>query len=279
TDATNIQQNKAYYDQFYTPHKLTATVQRARNWQAYLEDAKQTHTSWRGLYANQFETRLKGKKVLELGSGDGLNALIMAMLGATVFAIDISEASQEMLAEAADLLDLTNITAASGDFSEFEFDPQSFDFVVGKGFLHHLTHETERAYLAKAATLLKREGEARFFEPAVNSQALDQLRWMIPIADRPSSLNRKAFAEWQARDPHPLRDNSSGHYQQLGVDYFSHVAIEYLGSIERLYRLVPRGSSKYAFRRWAHRADLKLPRWVRHMAARSQLIVYTNPMV
>ena len=274
---SNIDRNKAHYEQLYSETRVDAVVQKVRNWRTFLDDAVQTDTSWHGMYHGDFEARLKGAKVLELGSGDGLNALIMAALGAEVTAIDISSASAAILTEAAARLQIENIFPMFGDLSEIDFEPNTFDFVVGKAFLHHLTHEVESRYLQRVAVWLKPDGEARFFEPAINSQLLDTLRWIVPVPNRPSILARKAFAEWEASDPHPERDNSSAHYIQAGKQYFEQAEIEYIGSIERLNRLLPRGNFNRRYRRWAHRMEVRLPRSFRHSAARSQLIVYIKP--
>ena len=201
----------------------------------------------------------------------------MAKLGADVVANDISSESGRIIQQAASELGLQNLRPLTGDFATLPIEEHSFDIVVGKAFLHHLTHEVETEYLAKVSRLLKRGGESRFFEPAVNSQWLDQLRWMVPVSGRPSSLSRKAFAAWKASDPHPDRDNSSEHYQKLGETYFNDVFVRPIGSIERLCRIMPKGKWNRSYRRWAHRMETKLPMFFRRLAARSQLIVFRNP--
>jgi SAM-dependent methyltransferase len=261
----------------YSQVKINEILSNVRNLKSFLDNATKTDTSWHGFYQGDFANRLKGKKVLELGCGDGLNCLIMAALGADVIANDISTESEKIICESASALQLNNIQAVSGNFADLPFKKHSFDFVVGKGFLHHLTHETESIYLNKVASLLKPNGEARFFEPATNSQTLDTLRWMIPVPGRPSILNRNAFAEYKKQDPHPERDNSSEHFVQFGKQFFGDVKIIHIGSIERLCRLLPQGKFNRNFRRWAHRIEVKLPKWFRHKAARSQLIIYTSP--
>jgi len=273
----NTIRNIEHYDSVYSEVKIDGIVNKVRNLESFLDDAIKTDTSWHGLYQDDFAGRIKGRRVLELGCGDGLNALIMAALGANVTANDISHESEKIIRESATALQLDNIKAVSGDFADLPFDNNSFDFIVGKAFLHHLNHETEDIYLRKVAGLLKPTGEARFFEPATNSQFLDDLRWMIPVPGRPSSLNHKAFAEYKNQDPHPKRDNSSEHYIRCGRRYFGDASITYVGSIERLCRLLPPGEFNRSYRRWAHRAEVRLPKWFRHRAARSQLIIYSRP--
>jgi SAM-dependent methyltransferase len=272
----NILTNKQHYDHLYGQTQVQNIVHKARNFETFLDDAIQTDTSWHGMYNGNFRNRLAGKRVLELGCGDGLNSIVMALLGAEVIASDISEISENIIKEVNSQIG-TSVQTVTGDFSLMEFEPQSFDYIVGKAFLHHLTHDLEKEYLCKVAKLLKQNGEARFFEPAVNSKALDYIRWLIPVPGRPSILNKKAFKDWKDHDPHPQRDNSSRHFQQVGKFYFDEVKIVPIGSIERLCRLIPIGSFNRKFRRWAHQIELYLPNWFRNSAARSQLIVFRTP--
>ncbi|MBW8011277.1 MAG: class I SAM-dependent methyltransferase [Chloroflexi bacterium] len=269
----NILTNKEHYDSLYSKTQVQTVVDKAQSFEEFLDDAIQTDTSWHGLYAGNSRNRLKGKRILELGSGDGLNAIIMCLLGGDVTAIDISEVTEKIIKEVNRQVG-TSVEALTGDFCLMEFKSESFDFIIGKAFLHHLTHELEFEYLKKVAKLLKREGEARFFEPAMNSKILDFIRWLIPVPGRPSLLNKRAFKEWKDNDPHPERDNSSQHYEKVGKLYFEEVQIAFIGSIERICRLIPAGKFNRRFRRWAHRIETRLPNWFRYLAARSQLIIF-----
>lgn len=216
--------------------------------------------------------------MLELGCGNGLNALIMAALGAEVIAVDIASESEKLIRKAACDLGFNNIEAITGDFVDLPFKADHFDFIVGKAFLHHLTHDIEFLYISRVAALLKLNGEARFFEPAVNSDLLNALRWMIPAPGRPSKLARQKFSIWKVNDPHPERDNSSEHFLTIGEQFFNRVDIVPIGSIERFHRLLPQGDKNRKFRRWSHRIETKLPMWLRTKAARSQVIRYQEPI-
>jgi len=128
-------------------------------------------------HGGSFRDHLSSARILELGAGDGLNSLCMAALGAEVVAVDISTVTPTIVDSIARELGLqSRIKALAGDFQEMSFELASFDFVVGKAFLHHLEHDMEERYVKKAAKLLRNNGECRFAEPATNSQALDKLR-------------------------------------------------------------------------------------------------------
>jgi SAM-dependent methyltransferase len=273
----NLRRNREHYDSEYTRINAEALVAKVRRLNAFFDDATKTDTSWHGFYHGGFRDRIAKKRVLELGCGDGLNALVMAAFGADVVAIDLSIETERILKEAASKLHIANVQVFVGDFAAIPFEPRSFDFVVGKAFLHHLTHELEDRYLSKAAQLMKPVGEARFFEPATNSAFLDKLRWTIPVPGRHSILNKRRFLEWKEHDPHPARDNSSDHFRRVGKKYFNEVSIVPVGSIERFCRIMPQGSFNRRLRRWAHRVEVRLPMWFRFKAARSQLIVFGHP--
>jgi SAM-dependent methyltransferase len=275
--ASTISRNREHYDHEYAQVNADILVAKVRRLKAFFDDATKTDTSWHGFYHGGFADRIAKKRVLELGCGNGLNALVMASFGADVVANDLSHETERILSEAASKLQIENLQVLVGDFGTLPFEPRSFDFVVGKAFLHHLTHELEDLYLAKAARLLKPTGEARFCEPAVNSPFLDKLRWMIPVPGRPSMLSKRKFLKYQEQDPHPERDNSSDHFRRVGEKFFFDVGIVPLGSLERFGRIMPQGSSNRRFRRWAHRAEAGLPMWFRSKAARSQLITFGRP--
>ncbi|HEX2205520.1 MAG TPA: class I SAM-dependent methyltransferase [Longimicrobium sp.] len=275
----SLEQNRTHYQDVYARVRAGDVVRAARAKAASLDRVIQVHTSWAGLYMGGFQHRLDGARVLELGAGDGVNALVMASLGARVVAIDIAEASAALVEEAARGLGVEDrVQALTGDFAVMKLPPGSFDFVVGKAFLHHLDPEQEGRYLRKAAEVLRPEGEARFLEPACNSLVLDRLRTLVPVPGRPSALARRAYAEWLANDPHPVRDNSSWHYLEAARRYFGHVEATPLGALERFHRLLPRGRMNHAFRRWALRAERRFPAPVRLVLARSQTLVFREPL-
>jgi SAM-dependent methyltransferase len=276
--AVNLDVNKRHFDGTYGGVDVAALVAKVRDVDRFLDDASVTDATWVALYHGGFRHRLRGARVLELGAGNGLNALVMAALGAHVVATDISEVTPRLIIEAAERAGLSDrVEALAGDFATMDLAAESFDFVVGKAFLHHLTHEVEELYLRQAVRVLRATGEARFTEPAVNSRLLDELRWIVPVPGRPSRLARAAFARYKAADPHPDRDNSSRHFHAVGARYFTHVETVPLGALERLHRLLPNGDFNRAFRRAAFRAERMLPQAAQVTLAAGQLVVMRGP--
>ncbi len=273
----NTIKNEKHYDKFYNNVNIESILNKINNVESFMAEATRTHTSWVGLYHNNFQAELKGKKILELGCGDCTNAAVMASLGAEVHANDISQFSGDIIESLNKSYDFKiPIKFINGDFLKFKLTLDYYDIVVGKAFIHHLTYEQEIKFTEKIVKVLKLNGRVRYFEPAVNSKILDELRWYTPVSGRPSKFQTKEFAQWKENDPHPDRDNSSKNYRKIGNRYFNDVSIVPIGTLERFHRLLP---NKYSvrFRRMAYRVERFLPKKINLFLTRSQLIEYRNP--
>jgi SAM-dependent methyltransferase len=274
----NQEKNKLHYDKLYSNYNIQNILHWVNNLDAFLNSATTTETSWFALYQKNFRQKIKGRKVLEMGCGDCVNAAIMAALGAKVYANDIADSSSKIVDALNEAYKFeTPICFVSGDFLENELEPESFDFVVGKAFLHHLELHVEVKFLNETARLLKKDGEARFFEPAVNSKLLDELRWYIPVGERPSKFQKEAFKKWKDNDPHPDRSFSSSHFETVGKTIFQEVEIYPVGTIERFSRFYKWGKKKNKFKKWALKAEEYLPPILNLYLTRSQLIIYRKP--
>ena len=276
----NIEKNKSHYDQNYSGVRIESIIKVLNKKESFLANSKKTEISWAALYHDDFEKRLPGSKILELGCGDCVNAGLMAALGGNVTANDISDRSGEIIDELNRNYEFKKpIIYINGDITDFEINSPTFDLVVGKAFLHHLTIGLEDQIVQKVSQMLKPNGEARFTEPAINSKILDELRWAVPLKDRPSKLFQpKAFKAWEEADPHPHRDNSSRHFEEVGSKYFDEVEIVPLGIFERFNRLFNWSTKKSArFKQRALKLEKKFPYWLRRIGARGQLIIYRKP--
>lgn len=123
---------------------------------------------------------LRGKDVLEIACGNGIDASICAYNGANVHAYDLSNESIRMTRQRA----LANKVSprvqlqVCADLGQ-AFPGQKFDHVIGYAALHHLP----LAGLAdRVHDRLRPGGVAVFAEPVMNSKALDRLRRCIPIS-------------------------------------------------------------------------------------------------
>tara|TARA_R100000935_G_scaffold16940_4_gene33463 strand:- start:24383 stop:25234 length:852 start_codon:yes stop_codon:yes gene_type:complete len=274
----NQDKNKLHYEKLYSGFSINNTLYWITHLNQFLPAVTSTETSWFGMYMFNFQDRLKGKKILEMGCGDCTNAAVMAALGAEVYANDIASSSGEIVKK----LNLNYkfdypITFIEGDFLHNKLPSNYFDFVVGKAFLHHLTILVEQHFLKETARLLKQNGEARFFEPAINNRFLDEIRWYVPVTGRPSKFNKSLFEEWKKNDPHPDRSFSSQHFENAGMELFKEVSTHPVGAMERLHRILPKNSFNKKYRQWALKNEKYIPRNINRSIARSQLIIYKVP--
>ena len=274
----NQQKNREHYEKLYAGYNIKNILYWIDNLEEYLSSVTITETSWFAFYQGNFRERIKGKKVLEMGCGNCLNAGVMAALGAEVYANDIAPSSGLLVEKLNKEFDFAYpIKFVEGDFLQNDLPAKSFDFVVGKAFLHHLSLPVERLFLKETARLLKKDGEARFFEPAVNSKFLNEIRWYIPVGARPSKFNTLAFRKWKEQDPHPDRSFSSQHWEKAGRKFFDEVNTMPVGTLERFSRLMKWGKKREKFRRKALKAEKYLPVFLNRSLSRSQLIIYRRP--
>lgn len=277
---TNQDKNQLHYESKYSGYSVENTLYWLQHLEEFLAAATSTETSWHGMYLDNFKYRLKGKKVLELGCGDCTNAGVMAALGAEVYANDIASSSGEIINKLNDNHKFPRpIKFIAGDFLQTTLPSQTFDFVIGKAFLHHLEISVERKFLKETARVLKHDGEARFFEPAVNSKWLDEIRWYMPVPGRPSKMSRAAFKKWKESDPHPDRSFNSKHFETAGKFLFETVKICPVGTLERFHRILPKNQYNGNFRKWALKQEQHLPKYLNRTFARSQLIIYQYPRI
>lgn len=272
------EKNKQHFDKMYSNYGVDNIIFWINNLESFLDSSTTTEASWYAMYQDDFKERLKGKRVLEMGCGDCVNAAVMAALGAEVYANDIADSSGEIVKKLNKSYSFTHpIKFVGGDFLNNELASNSFDFVIGKAFLHHLTIPLEALFLKETARLLKPEGEARFFEPAVNNKLLDNIRWYIPLKNRPSKLQKGAFKIWKENDPHPDRSFSSAHFENAGGMFFKKVRTIPVGTMERFSRLFSWGEPRNRFKRWALQNEKYIPGILNKNLTRSQLIIYREP--
>jgi 2-polyprenyl-3-methyl-5-hydroxy-6-metoxy-1,4-benzoquinol methylase len=91
-----------------------------------------------GALVELFDRReFQPRTVLELGCGDGVNALFMASRGCAVTAVDVSATALEMAREKQRDAGV-EVDWVEGDAFGLEPDRQNYDFVFDRGMLHHL---------------------------------------------------------------------------------------------------------------------------------------------
>lgn len=269
----NLEANRKGHRYPTSDEALAPTFRRVRAWQAHLSASG---SDWQaflaaespsdrvapGLFRDDFRSELAGARVLEFGAGRAPLSAAMALLGAHVLAIDISETTEEIVARLAREFGLADrLEGWSGDLRSRPMEGGRYDFVVGLNVLHHLTLDLEAELMERFARILKPDGRALFIEPSENSALLKRLKDRIAPDD----------------ETHPERPNDSSHYRALGERHFQDVLVEPYGSLERLAPLVPNGRAHGRLRARLLSLERLVPRPIHDRLAASQRIVFGRP--
>lgn len=124
---------------------------------------------------------LTGKNVLDVGCGDGENAMNFAKLGAQVTGLDISPRAIDLAKRRADVNHVSGLTTfICSPLETAQFALGSFDVIWGDAVLHHLIHDLDNV-MTHLMEWLKPGGIIMFGEPVSLSSKLRQIRMMLPI--------------------------------------------------------------------------------------------------
>ncbi len=124
---------------------------------------------------------LRGKDILEIAAGNGIDASLCAHNGANVHAYDLSPKSIDMVRRRAEVNAVADRvqTQVTGDFDQ-AFPGKTFDAILGYAARHHLP---DLDVLSRQIyDRLNPGGVAVFAEPVVNSKMLDKLRGLVPYS-------------------------------------------------------------------------------------------------
>ncbi len=139
----------------------------------------------RALYDKELRFRLvgslAGQVALDLGCGDGSNAVLLARRGAYVEGVDVSPRIVEVARRRAELDGVQDrVHFQCQPVEQVSFPPATFDLVWGDGVLHHLGGS-----LVPVLGLLERWAKPGalfvFSEPVAESPLLRRLRSRVPV--------------------------------------------------------------------------------------------------
>ncbi|MHB8417340.1 MAG: methyltransferase domain-containing protein [Myxococcales bacterium] len=139
----------------------------------------------RRIFDKEFRFRLvgdlRGQVALDLGCGEGSNAVLLAERGAHVEGVDISPGLVEIARRRARLDGVEQrVRLQCTPIEQVCFPPETFDLVWGDGILHHLVGVLEPT-LERLARWAKKGALFVFSEPVSESRLLRALRGAIPL--------------------------------------------------------------------------------------------------
>lgn len=204
--------------------------------------AARYRTQKRACFSKEFRYGLIGNpaglRILDVGCGDGENAITLAVLGASVVGIDVSPGAIEVCrrrAEANGVVDRTEFICAPLEEAGLRSD---FDVLWGDAILHHVIPDLD-SVLYRMRACLKVGGLFLFSEPVNLSPRLRALR------------RRVKFVPTNATpDERPL--------ERMEIDKlrvaFPEVQVRWYRLFSRLDRFLLRGSAAYESAGQLHRA-------------------------
>jgi len=119
---------------------------------------------------------VRGRRILDLGCGHGMAAIVLARRGASVTALDLSTGYLQEAAARACTNDV-NISWVAADAERLPFVNGSFDGIWGNAVLHHLDLELAGPEVRR---VLRPGGMAVFCEPWGENKLLTLARRWLP---------------------------------------------------------------------------------------------------
>ncbi len=129
-------------------------------------------------YAYHLLGNVEGQRVVDFGCGSGANSILLALRGAALAGLDISES---LIGLARQRLEANGVSRSArfvvGSAHGTPFEDNSIDVVFGIAILHHLDLQLVSREVHR---ILKPGGRAIFQEPVRSSAVLRFLRRLIP---------------------------------------------------------------------------------------------------
>ncbi len=161
---------------------------------ANMTPAGQLRQDIRASMAVKYINISKGRRVLEIGCGNGEFSKRFLRTGAEMHCIDISE---KIIAHLKEQYKDTNLIFEPADVEHLQFPDNHFEGVIGNGILHHLNLD---ACLKEIFRVLKPGGKIFFSEPNMMNPEVfleSNVRWIGKLAQK--TEDEKAFFRWQMK--------------------------------------------------------------------------------
>ena len=163
----------------------------------------------------EFKPPLPGTKVLDIGCGEGKDAVYMAQRGYTVTAFDLTESGIRKTKKLAEERGVTGLNAFSADINDFEIK-ERFDIIYSSGTVQYLRDEKIEGFFEKIKRMTNPHG-LNYFNVFVEKPFLE----LPPDWDREEKMWKTGtlfsyYADWKiCRINETIFEDNSG-----GVPHF-----------------------------------------------------------
>ena len=156
-------QEKVYYTKTYAA--LTpSSGYRQLDWQSLKGNRKFIHE------IKKVATKLRAKKILDLGCGNGRLAVPLAKSGFDVYGIDFASSAIQRANHLAKKSGTSQNTHFSvGNALSLPYPENFFDLIFDYGCLHHISEKYWQLYLKNVSRVLKRDGYLLLYTHDINS--------------------------------------------------------------------------------------------------------------
>jgi len=144
---------------------------------------------------------IKGKRVLDVGCGDGVLSYLLAKKGANVIGIDSSEEAIRFAKERC--RDLSNLNFQVASAYELPFSKDNFDYVISSEVIEHLKYPEKM--LAEIKRIWNGRGKIIITTPIRFTETpLDKMHYKEFFENEFKLLLKKYFEEIEIIKSHPL---------------------------------------------------------------------------
>src|SRR5438128_136824 len=157
----------------------------ARDLRPLDEAVIQRYRNPRGLFLKEMACRvlggLRGRKVLDVGCGDGENSVLLARLGANVTGLDVSPKAIELAERRAAIEGVQHMTRfLCSPLETADLRAGEFDVVWVDNVLHHLLHALDQT-MASLTRSARPGADMLFIEPVNLNPTLRRIRFLVPV--------------------------------------------------------------------------------------------------
>jgi 2-polyprenyl-3-methyl-5-hydroxy-6-metoxy-1,4-benzoquinol methylase len=144
-------------------------------------------------YAFHLLGNVRGKTIVDLGCGEGLNTVLLAALGAHVISVDISDQSLELTGKRAEANGVDkNVTLIHSNAMTIPVNDAYADGVLCAAILHHVDCIVTARQIRR---ILKPGGIASFLEPVTGTGWFSKFKSFIPKPEHVSDDERPLTPE------------------------------------------------------------------------------------